>query len=173
MRLLLTAASALASLHAEVADSAANGFTVKQTWTIQAAPDAVYQGFVHKIGDWWNSAHTFSGDAHNLTIDPKATGCFCEKIPKAQGTVRHLEVVFLLPGKLIRFTGGMGPLQSMAVNGAMTVQFSPASDGAATKLDLTYAVGGYMNQGLNTMAPNVDMMLMEQFGRLKSYLETG
>jgi hypothetical protein len=53
---------------AEVADSSAGGFTVKTTLSIQAAPDEVYRRLIH-IGDWWDSEHTFSGDAHNLSIE--------------------------------------------------------------------------------------------------------
>ena len=75
---LLAFASAFAS--AEVLDSAANGFTVKTTLNIKAAPDEVYRKLVHDIGEWWNSAHTFSGDAHNLSIEDRLGGCFCEKL---------------------------------------------------------------------------------------------
>ena len=66
--------------HADVLDSAANGFTVKTTLTIQATPEDVYKRLVHDVGEWWNPQHTFSGDAHNLSIDDKADGCFCEKL---------------------------------------------------------------------------------------------
>jgi hypothetical protein len=76
--LFCVAASAWAT--AEVGDSSAGGFTVKLTYSIQAAPDEVYRRLIH-IGDWWDSEHTFSGDAHNLTIEEKAGGCFCEKLP--------------------------------------------------------------------------------------------
>src|ERR1700734_3347887 len=82
----------VAPLHAAVADSAANGFTVKLELNIQAPPQQVYGSLVHNVGDWWNSMHTFSGDAHNLSIDDKAMGCFCEKLADG-GSVRHLEVV--------------------------------------------------------------------------------
>ena len=52
----------------EVVDSSANGFTYKTSLTIQAPPAAVYQHFL-EVGNWWNSSHTFSGDAKNLSID--------------------------------------------------------------------------------------------------------
>ena len=66
----------------DVVDSSANGFTLKTTLLISAAPDEVYRLLVHNVGDWWDSAHTYSGDARNLTIDAKPMGCFCEKLPK-------------------------------------------------------------------------------------------
>src|SRR5215468_5167306 len=85
---------------AEIADSAAGGFTVKTSIEVRAAPADVYKTFI-RVGDWWDSAHTYSGDAHNLRIEEKAEGCFCETLPN-QGVVRHLEVVYLDPGKLVR-----------------------------------------------------------------------
>jgi uncharacterized protein YndB with AHSA1/START domain len=94
--LLLSTAPA----RSEVLDSAANGFTVRTTLTIAATPDVVYRDIIHNVGDWWNSQHTFSGDAHNLSIEEKPQGCFCEKLPN-NGVARHMEVLQLVPGKAI------------------------------------------------------------------------
>src|ERR1022692_2167999 len=101
---------------ATVADSASNGFTIKITLNLKAAPAEVYKKIL-RVGDWWNSQHTFSGDAHNLSIEEKAMGCFCEKLPN-QGAVRHMEVVFFAPGKTLVLSGGLGPLQSLAATGS-------------------------------------------------------
>src|ERR1051326_3995246 len=97
----------------EVVDSAANGFTVKVTVNIQASPDDLYRQIV-AVGDWWDSQHTFSGDAHNLSIDATATGCFCEKIPN-HGSVRHMEVLLAAPGKSLVLTGALGPIDRKSV----------------------------------------------------------
>jgi hypothetical protein len=165
--MLCVAASAVAA--AEVADSSAGGFTVKITLSIQAAPDEVYRQLIH-VGDWWNSEHTFSGDARNLSIEEKAGGCFCEKLPNGGG-VRHLQVLFVAPGNTLRMGGGLGPLQGIAANGSMTIQLSPA--GAGTKLDVIYAVAGYLPSGMNTLAAPVDSVLTGQFVRLKNSVERG
>ncbi|HEV3317860.1 MAG TPA: SRPBCC domain-containing protein [Candidatus Angelobacter sp.] len=157
------------TMTAEVVDSTANGFTVKTTLSIKAAPDAVYRQIIH-VGDWWDSAHTFSGDAHNLSIEEKPMGCWCEKLPN-QGGVRHMQVVFLAPGKKLVMVGGLGPLQSMATAGTMTFQLSPAEGG--TRLEVTYTVAGYFTAGLNTLAAPVDSVLGQQFARLKNYIEKG
>jgi uncharacterized protein YndB with AHSA1/START domain len=156
-------------LPAEVVDSASGGFTVKQTLTIQAAPQEVYRR-IFRVGDWWNPQHTFSGDAHNLSIDEKVAGCFCEKLPNGGG-VKHMEVVYLAPGKAIVMHGTLGPLQSIAANGSMQIQLSAADGG--TKLEVTYAVSGYLAAGMNTWAAPVDSVLKEQFTRLKSFVEHG
>ena len=158
------------SASADVVDSAANGFTVKITQIIQAPPEEVYRRLVRNVGDWWNPEHTYSHNAHNLSIEEKAMGCFCEKLPN-QGGVRHMEVLYVDPGKSLVMTGALGPLQSLAATASMTIQFSPTTSG--TKLDVTYAVAGYLAAGMKTWAAPVDGMLTEQFTRLKAYIEHG
>ncbi len=156
---------------ADVADSAANGFTVKLAVTIRATPQEVYSRLVNNVGDWWDPAHTFSGDAHNLSIDDKPMGCFCEKLPKGGGA-RHMEVVNADPDKALVLVGGLGPLQSMAVTGSMTIQLAPVRDDG-TRVAVVYAVTGYSPTGLNQLAAPVDTVLTQQFFRLKSFVETG
>jgi hypothetical protein len=157
------------SASADVADSAASGFTVKITTNIHEPPADVYRRLI-RVGDWWSPEHTFSGDAHNLSIEERPMGCFCEKLPNG-GAVRHMRVVFLWPGKLLRLSGGLGPLQEMAATGSMSFKLSPAEGG--TKLEFTYAVAGYTPQGMNALAPIVNQVLTEQINRFKNYAETG
>ena len=167
--LMLLAYLTAVPVFAEVADSSANGFTVKISMTVQGTPDEVYRKFL-QVGDWWESAHTFSGNAHNLSIDDKPMGCFCEKLAKS-GAVRHMEVLFVAPGQAIVMTGGLGPLQSMGVAGSLRIQMSKAESG--TRLDVSYAVGGYAQGGLNQMAAPVEGVLTQQFARLKNLVERG
>jgi uncharacterized protein YndB with AHSA1/START domain len=165
----IVCAMAPAWLAAEVVDSSASGFTVKETVTIQAAPQEVYRG-IFRVSGWWSSQHTFSGDSHNLSMEEKAAGCFCEKLPNGGGA-KHMEVVYLVPGKAIRLAGALGPLGSLAATGTMEIQLSAADKG--TRLEVTYAVAGYLPAGMNTWAAPVDLVLKEQFTRLKSYIEHG
>ena len=155
---------------AEVADASANGFTVKTSVTIQASPDEVYRRLIHNVGEWWNPQHTFSGDAHNLTMEEKPIGCFCETLP-GQGAVRLMELVRFAPGKTLVLSGALGPLQSLAATGSMTIQLSAGETG--TKVDVTYAVAGYLAAGMNSWAAPVDSVIMDQFARLKNYVEHG
>jgi len=154
----------------EVADSSASGFTVKIATQIHASPADVYSCVVHNVGDWWHPAHTFSGDAHNLSIDDRPMGCFCEKLAGGGG-VRHMEVVFALPGKVLRMLGGLGPLQGIATAGSLTFTFTPAEGG--TRLEVIYTVVGYTPQGMNTWAAPVNAVWTEQMTRLRNYIETG
>jgi len=155
---------------AEVVDSASNGFVLKITAKIKAAPDEVYRKLVGNVGDWWDSVHTYSHDSHNLSIEEKPQGCFCEKLPN-KGGVRHMEVVHLAPGKALILNGALGPLQSIAATGNMTFGFAPVEGG--TRLDVTYSVHGYLKDGMNTWAAVVDRVLGEQIARLKNYIEHG
>ena len=155
---------------AAVADASANGFTVKVTLRVQAPPDDVYRRIIRNVGDWWNPSHTFSGSSRNLIIEERAMGCFCEKLPN-HGVVRHMEVLYFAPGERLKLSGALGPLQSMAAAGTMDIQLS-ASEGA-TKLEVTYAVTGYLPAGMNTWAAPVDSVITEQFTRLKNYAERG
>ena len=169
--LLVVAALVFAQAYAaaEIADSSSSGFTFKMTVNIQAPPDAVYKQLI-AIGNWWNPSHTYSDDAHNLSIEEKPGGCWCEKLPNGGG-VRHMEVVLLMPGKLLVMRGGLGPLQSIAATGAMKISLFPATGG--TRLDVRYIVGGYFPAGMNTLSGAVDEVLTEQFTRFKSFVETG
>jgi len=168
--LLLLCVMAPAMLGADVMDSASNGFTIKIATVIHASSADVYNRLVHNVGDWWSSDHTYSQDSHNLSIDDKPMGCFCEKLPN-NGGVRHAEVILVMPDKMLVMSGAFGPLQRFAATGTLTFVLMPLHQD--TRLEVTYAVGGYLPDGLNTWAAPVDKVLTEQVTRLKSYVETG
>jgi len=159
-----------AMLVADVLDSSANGFTIKIGTIIQAGPTQIYDALVHHVGDWWSPEHTYSNDSHNLSIDDKPMGCFCEKLPN-HGGVRHAEVIMVMPDKMLVMSGALGPLQRAGTSGTLGFVLQPLH--TQTRLEVTYNVGGYMSGGLNTWADTVNKVLTEQVGRLKSYVETG
>jgi uncharacterized protein YndB with AHSA1/START domain len=155
--------------HAAVNDSAANGFSVTETVHIAASPDKVY-GELIQPAHWWSSTHTFSKSAANLTLDARAGGCWCEKLPNG-GSAMHLTVYAIDPGKGLVLRGPLGPLQGTGADGALTIDLKVASGG--TDLTATYNVGGYLKDGLAAWANPVDHVLGEQFGHLKTLVETG
>lgn len=162
MYLLLSDASA------EVLDSAPGGFTIDHTTEIAASRADVYWAAVNDIGEWWSDDHTLSGDAGNMYIEARILGCFCERLGEAGGVV-HLVVTFVNPGVILRLSGGLGPLGLMGVNGNMTWEFDDG--GSGTIVRLSYAVGGYLAEGLDSIADAVDGVLVEQMARLKSFVE--
>jgi uncharacterized protein YndB with AHSA1/START domain len=165
--LALLCASTVASAAVQVAP---NGFVVRIEAEVDGSPAKVYKALVIEVSQWWNPAHTYSGDASNLVIDARPGGCFCERL-SAGGGVEHLRVVNVQPPGLLRFSGALGPLQGSGLAGALTFRMSPSPKG--TKLELDYSVGGFMEGGFDKMAPAVEGMLGEQVARLKRYVETG
>jgi hypothetical protein len=119
---------------------------------------------------WWSPVHTFSKSAANLSLDPRAGGCWCEKLPGG-GSAQHLMVFAVMPGEALVLRGALGPMQGLGVDGALTVHLKAAGDG--TDVSVSYNVGGYLKDGLAAFAGPVDMVLGEQFGRLKAQVETG
>ena len=154
---------------AEVKDSATNGFTIATTFTVKGTPGDVYRKIVN-VAEWWKSEHTYSGNAHNLTLDARAGGCWCEKLT-GNGSVAHMQVATAFPGTMLVLTVVLGPLQPMGSSGAMTFNLSSAAEG--TKVDFTYTVTGYSPRGMSTLAPVVDGVLMNAMARLQSYINTG
>jgi len=160
-----------AGMAADVADQSPNGFTLRISTIVRAAPpEEVYTRLVHNIGDWWSSEHTYSNDSHNLSLDDKPMGCFCEKLPYGGG-VRFAEAVVVMPNKQLVLSGALGPLQKFGTVGTLTIVLHPMHKD--TRIEVVYTVGGYLPDGLNTWAAPVDKVLTEQFTRLKNYVETG
>jgi len=160
---LLVAAGPLA---ADVTESGDDFFTVSHSFATAASPDAVYRQMT-AVGEWWNPAHSWSGEASNLYMDAERGGCFCEKLPDGGG-VEHLRIIYLAPGREIRFDGALGPLQSMAVGGRMIWKIEPRETGS--DVSFTYRVFGHPAGGLAGIAPAVDGVIGEQAQRLRALL---
>ena len=145
------------------------GFSVQEVVQINAPPARVWEQLL-KPGPWWNAEHTYSHDSNNMTIEPRAGGCWCERW--AAGSVEHMHVVLAMPQTKLRMRGGLGPLQEMGLEGAMTWTLT-TTVGGGTQITLDYAVGGYSPRGFAGLAPAVDGVLMEQLNRLQMYMQTG
>lgn len=159
-----------APLSAEVKSVSDIGFAIERTATVDASPERVFAA-LGKPALWWSSAHSWSGDAQNLSLAMRAGGCFCEALPKVRGEVEHARVVHLVPGKMLRLSGALGPLQGEAVAGTLTFTLKP--DGSKTVITMSYVVGGYLRQGARNLAAPVDGVLGEQLTRLSAYIDTG
>ena len=172
----LIAMAALCSMtaaHAEVTNTASNGFTVQHQTVIAGKPEAVWQAMVSPAR-YWSSDHSWSGNADNFYLVPQAGGCFCElirttskdNIKSSDGSVQHMRVVFAHNNKMLRLSGALGPLQGEAVTGTLTMMLQPQAD--ATVVRFTYKVGGYMEFPVDQIAPAVDGVIGEQLARLSA-----
>lgn len=175
VRRQIVIAVALTALHGlfawpAAAQAPSDGFSVKHDVVINAPPAEVYRSLVEQVGEWWNPQHTFSGDSRHLSIDARPGGCFCETLPTGGG-VEHLRVVHLVPGEMLRLSGGLGPLQAAGVAASLSWKLTRA--GSFTRVEVTYVVGGFMEGGLERIAPAVSGVIGEQLRRLKLFVETG
>jgi uncharacterized protein YndB with AHSA1/START domain len=169
---ILVLALAAGNVRAEVKAAAGDSFVIVYSQRIAAAPARVYAA-LPAVDTWWNSEHTWSGNAANLSLKAEAGGCFCERWK--DGSVEHGRVIMALPDKLLRLQTALGPLQGRAVTGVLTFQLAPEekTGAAATVLNLTYVVNGTASSALDKSAPAVNEVLGEQFARLVRFIETG
>lgn len=164
--LLLFALSTPAA--AEVVDAQASGFALKYVYDIARPREAVYRA-IADVSHWWDASHSYSGQAGNLSLEARPGGCFCERLPA--GGVQHMLVIHAnSPGNL-SLQGGLGPLASLGVAGAM--QWTLTERAGGTHLEVTYNVGGFMPGGLAPLAPLVDQVVALQLTRFKTFVETG
>lgn len=169
---LTTAAS---GLRAEVVETTADRFVTRATASVKTPPLATWLALI-KPGEWWNSAHSWSGDAKNMSITPQGGGCFCERIPVGdsgnasamEGSARHAEVLQAFPMRVLRMRGGFGPLQGEPANGVLTITLQEVPGG--TRLMWEYNVGGPMRYKIVELAPAVDGVMSEQLKRLQAHL---
>ena len=174
MRRYLLGALALPLLSGTSGQSApeitATGFLVKFEVNVNAPPAKVYDALIGQIGSWWDSEHTYSGDAKNLSIDARPGGCFCEKLPNGGG-IEHARVIYVAPREVLRLSGALGPLQASGVAGTLTWKLTSGTDN--TRIQLSYSAGGFIDGGFEKIAPAVESVLRGQLDRLKQFAETG
>ena len=164
---ILLALSAAPPTLAAVKDSSPSGFTVENSEMVPVEADTAWKALVDDVGRWWPAGHTWWGDASRLSISARVGGCFCEFNGDQQAW--HMAVVFVDPGRTLRMTGGLGPLQGMGLNGALEFRLAPA-DGGGTKITLWYRAGGYTPDDLSKFAPVVDRVQAQQLGGLADFL---
>jgi uncharacterized protein YndB with AHSA1/START domain len=157
------------AVRADVVDTNVAGFQVKEVATINAPAAKVWKALAN-IGAWWSPQHTWSKDSKNLGLLLNATGEMWENLPH-DGYVRHMKVIYFIPGKEVVLDGTLGPLMFSGATGHL--DWTLAEQGGQTTFTQTYYVGGYYPGGLDKLAPAVDHVLGEQQARLKHYVETG
>ena len=154
---------------AEVVKASETGFVTQSTASVKAGPEFAWDMLVQPAR-WWNPDHSWSLDGNNFRLEPVAGGCFCETLPGG-GSVEHMRVIQAVPGKMLRMSGALGPLQSEAYTGTLTIELD-VIDGA-TQITWTYVVAGYGRYPLDQLAAPVDGVQAEQLERLANLLETG
>ncbi len=153
---------------AEIKDQSASGFTVENSQWVPVEPLVAWRALLD-VGRWWPADHSWWGQSSNLSIEPVAGGCFCEIDGSRQA--RHMSVVFVEPGKLLRMQGGLGPLQGMGLGGVL--EFRLMAEDGGTRITLWYRAGGYAPDDLSRLVPVVDRVQAAQLLGLAEFLRDG
>jgi uncharacterized protein YndB with AHSA1/START domain len=160
------------SARAELAAASSGAFLVQAQTQVAAPPDRVWRALT-RVNQWWGDEHTYSGDGGRMSLDARAGGCWCEQWGRGQ-SVEHGRVILAMERegvRTLRIAAGLGPLQETGAVGILTFTVAPHASGAS--ITMSYRVTGDPGLGLDQIAPLVDMVLLEQFGRLGRYSATG
>lgn len=167
--LALALLAAAGGARAEAGAVSTSGFTITHAAPLKAPPARVYEA-LGRIGQWWSSDHTYSGQAANMTIELRAGGCFCERWGGGS-EVEHARVLFVAKDAVLRLEGGLGPLQDLAVSAVLTISLKKSADGEGTEMKWLYRVAGAPDPALEKWAGPVDQVLGEQVRRLVAHVE--
>jgi len=154
---------------AEVKDSTASGFTIENAREVPVDAATAWKALVEDVDRWWPKDHSWWGAGSVFRIEAEAGGCFCERAGDREAL--HMTVTHVDPGKLLRMTGGLGPLQGMGLHGALEWRFSES--GGKTRIVMWYRAGGYTPDDLAKFAPVVDKVQAQQLGALADDLQAG
>ncbi|MCW8108615.1 SRPBCC family protein [Alteromonas ponticola] len=163
--ILLASSLLLTTVQAKVLHADDAGFIIENEIITALPAKKVWHALVNDVDEWWPKDHSWWRGT--FTIAPSAGGCFCEKKGKQQA--QHMQVTFVDPAKILRMTGGLGPLQGMGVYGALNWQFEKVEEG--TKVTLTYHAQGYRPEGFTEFAPVVAKVQNQQLNALKTFIE--
>ena len=165
MPLLMLPLLAAAPASAEVISAGPSGFEVQEVVNLVVPQPGAYAAF-GQVGQWWNKAHSYSGDSARMTLQLRPGGCFCESL-EGGGGIEHMRVTYLKPGEQIVLTGSLGPLLYQATAGVMDVKFERIAGG--TRVTMNYRAAGFAKGDGDKMAPLVDQVLAEQMKRYRTY----
>ena len=149
---------------AEVVDRGPHHFLLQFDTPLTATPEAALAS-VGEVAQWWDPAHTWSGDAANLTLPIQMGACLCEAMPDGT-TFQHGRVTSLFPERSIGLHAPLGPLKDLATRAALVFSWSELSGGPA--LAMVFLVQG---EGVGAYADAVDHVMGVQFSRWAAYLQ--
>ena len=142
---------------AEIVSRTADGFTLHFAVDLETPPEDVIVS-VGKIPEWWDPAHSYTGDAANLSLAFEPGGCWCESL--ADGArFEHGRVVRIGPTRVV-FDAPLGPLHATATRSDLTFSVDPEDRGWRVAMD--FVVEG---PGLGALADPVNGVMDGAFDR--------
>lgn len=136
---------------------------------IEVKSGTAWQKFL-QVQNWWDLNHSWFGPDSIFNLDSIAGGCLCER--KRKQSVQHMKVIYVDPGREMRLGGALGPLQTMALRGLLTMRFTPLENGK-TRIEQIYKIRGVTEQGFDNLSKIVDKVQTDQMQRLENYINHG
>lgn len=159
LALIVVAAGAPPARAGEVTEFPLRGITLTKEVVVPVPPAEAWDLFTGDVSAWWD--HTFSGKPHRLVIDRKPGGGFWEIFDEAGHGVKHAEVLWADPGKVLKLRGPLG-FSGKAVDLMHTFVF--AAEGSGTKVSLTLnALGQLDDDGVAALDRVWDHFLIERY----------
>lgn len=162
----LAAALAPTLAAAEVIERGPDHFVLRHAIALEASREDAWQA-VGAIGLWWDGAHTYSGEAGNMSVTLQPGGCLCEADVNG-GVFEHGRVVEADTETGVLLNAPLGPLKGKATQADWSIGWSGANRGL--EIVMTYVVRG---PGLGAWADGVDGVMTGQFRRLVRFIEYG
>jgi uncharacterized protein YndB with AHSA1/START domain len=131
--------------------------------------EEAYRHFV-RLPRWWDPSHSYSGKRSAIRFRARAGDCWCERLPGG-GSVEHMRVQLVQPGKRLVMSGGLGPLMFQGVAATMDVSFLQTYGGDATVM-IDYRVAGFAYGNADKNAGPVDKVLAAQVQRYADYVRS-
>lgn len=170
MKLVLATALALAlstsPASAEISRRYPDGFNSVHEAIVGPSAAEAYRAF-GELPQWWDPAHTYTGDPANLSFSMEPGGCFCER--RERDGIVHGRVIMAWPhgrSHVVRMQGALGPLQGLTADAILMFEAVQQDDGSAL-VRLVYSVRGHET---SVWADPVDQVLGVQFERLVQHL---
>lgn len=149
---------------AEVFEKHDDAFVLMFEAAVDRPPDAIL-GAIGQVGKWWESSHTYSGDAANLSLILQPGGCWCEKLADGS-TFEHGRVV-AVSDSMVGLNAPFGPLKTMATRADFVLSWRE-ENGVWTLRGL-YVVQG---AGTGALADPVDGVMQIQFDNLVELIQS-
>ncbi len=153
---------------AQVIERSDDHFALRYEIDLDSPPDDLWTA-LGEVGVWWDPAHTYSGDASNMSLVLEPGGCFCERL--ADGTdFEHGRVVESDRETGVLLDAPLGPLKGKAETARWSIGWTGSPLGGGWRLVITYGVRG---PGVGAWADGVDAVMRGQYGRLTHFLHYG
>lgn len=142
----------------------ASHFTIESSHWVRADPQAVWKALVEDVDKWWPAEFTRAGDPSLLSMEPVAGGGLRET-----GDARPMDIVFVVPGRLVCASSDLLPLGGSDQGGALEWDF--AGEDGGTRITLRYRSNECGPEDITEFAETIEEVQATQLAGLAGYLD--